>query len=167
MQIRPKGLAASLILVGSSALAQLFSQGADWRGSVVPPPPAFDVKRLIKVPAPTGSSLTFGIDPSTLTTTPEGIVRYVIVATSPGGGQNVMYEGIRCSTGQHRVYARYNAPGGWTVLSDSDWQPMYSSAASRHALALSEAGACRDRAVNRSASYIVRTLKSELPGGYD
>ena len=78
-----------------------------------------------------------------------------------------MYEGIRCSAGQHRVYARHNATGGWSVLSGSEWQPMYGSAASRHALALSLAGVCKDRAVNRSASNIVRTLKSEQPGGFD
>jgi hypothetical protein len=75
--------------------------------------------------------------------------------------------GIRCSAGQHRVYARHNATGGWSVLSGSEWQPMYGSAASRHALALSLAGVCKDRAVNRSASNIVRTLKSEQPGGFD
>ena len=160
-------LAASVLLAGSASFGQLFPQNPDWRESDIPPPPAFDLNRLIKVPAPQGSSLKYGIDPSTLTTTPEGIVRYVIVASSADGGQNVMYEGIRCSTAQHRVYARYSAATGWTVLPESDWKPLYNAAASRHAVTLSEAGVCKDRAVNRSASYIVRTLKSELPGGYD
>ena len=163
----PKCLAISMLLASSAALGQLFPQSPDWRESDVPPPPAFDLNRLIKVPAPQGSSLKYGIDPSTVTTTPEGIVRYVIVASSADGGQNVMYEGIRCSTAQHRVYARYNAAKGWTVLPESDWKPLYNAAASRHAMTLSEAGVCKDRAVNRSASYIVRALKAELPGGYD
>lgn len=156
-----------LLLVCGSVAAQLFPQNPDWRESDVPPPPSFDVNRLIRIPAPPGSSLTFGVDPATLTTTPEGIVRYVMIASSPDGGHNVMYEGIRCSTGQHRVYARYSAPTGWTVLPDSDWRPLYNSAASRHALSLAQAGVCKDRAVNGSARYIVLSLKSAQPGGYD
>jgi hypothetical protein len=167
MQARSAALCSTLLLGFGLAMAQMLPESPDWRESDVPPPPAFDVKRLIRVPGPAGSSLKFGIDPSTLAVTPEGVARYVIVASSADGGQNVMYEGIRCSTGQHRVYARYNAPEGWSVLNGSEWQPMYGSAGSRHALALSLAGVCKDRAVNRSAANIVRTLKSEQPGGFD
>ena len=167
MQARSHAMCLTLLLCSGLATAQLLPVSPDWRESEVPPPPAFDVKRLIRVPGPDGSSLKYGIDPATLSVTPEGVVRYVIVASSADGGQNVMYEGIRCSAGQHRVYARHNATGGWSVLSGSEWLPMYGSAASRHALALSLAGVCKDRAVNRSASNIVRTLKSEQPGGFD
>ena len=166
MQALKVGLAACLLGSGL-VMAQLLPESPDWRESEVPPPPAFDLKRLIRVPGPDGSSLKFGIDPETVAVTPEGIVRYVIVASSPDGGRNVMYEGIRCSTGQYRLYARHNESGGWTALKESEWQPLYGSAASRHALTLSLAGVCKDRAVNRSAANIVRTLKSELPGGYD
>jgi hypothetical protein len=162
-----KTLCLSLVLACAGAAAQLMPEDPNWRESAVPAPPAFDLKRLIRVESPKGSSLTFGIDPATLSVTPEGIVRYVIAATSGDGGQNVMYEGIRCSTGQYRVYARYSPTTGWSPLQEGDWQSLYGSAATRHALTLSLAGVCRDRAVNRSATNIVRTLKAELPGGYD
>jgi hypothetical protein len=166
MQALKVGLAACLLGSGL-VMAQLLPESPDWRESEVPPPPAFDLKRLIRVPGPDGSSLKFGIDPETVAVTPEGIVRYVIVASSPDGGRNVMYEGIRCSAGQYRLYARHNESGGWTALKEGEWQPLYGSPASRHALTLSLAGVCKDRAVNRTAANIVRTLKSELPGGYD
>lgn len=162
-----KTLALCLLLACAGAGAQLLPDDPNWRESAVPAPPAFDLKRLIRVDSPAGSSLTFGIDPATLSMTPEGVVRYVIVATGRDGGQNIMYEGIRCSAAQHRVYARYNAAAGWSPLQDGDWQPLYGSAATRHALTLASAGVCKDRAVNRSAANIVRTLKGEQPGGYD
>ena len=162
-----KALGLSLLLVCAGAAAQLMPEDPNWRESAVPAPPAFDLKRLIRIDSPKGSSLTYGVDPATLSVTPEGIVRYVIAATSKDGGQNIMYEGIRCSTGQHRVYARYSANTGWSPLQEGDWHSLYGSAATRHALTLSLAGVCRDRAVNRSAANIVRTLKAELPGGYD
>jgi len=162
-----KTLVLALLLAGTSAIGQLMPDDPNWRESPVPPPPGFDVNRLIPLESPKGSTLNYGIDPATVTTTPEGIVRYVIVASSREGGQNVMYEGIRCSKAQHRVYARYNAKSGWSPVSDGDWQPLYGSAASRHAVTLAEAGACKDRAVNRSASTIVRTLRGEQPAGFD
>jgi hypothetical protein len=109
MQARSRAMCLTLLLCSRLATAQLLPDSPDWRESEVPPPPAFDVKRLIRVPGPDGSSLKYGIDPATLSVTPEGVVRYVIVASSADGGQNVMYEGIRCSAGQHRVYARHNA----------------------------------------------------------
>jgi len=156
-----------MLLACAGAGAQLMPDDPNWRESAVPAPPAFDLKRLIRVDSPTGSSLNFGIDPATLSTTPEGVVRYVIVATGKDGGQNIMYEGIRCSAGQHRVYARYHAATGWSPLQEGDWQPLYGSAATRHAVTLSLAGLCKDRAVNRSVDTIVRTLKGEQPAGYD
>ena len=162
-----KTLALTILLAVTGATAQLLPEDPNWRESAVPPPPAFDLKRFIRVDGPAGSSLTYSIDPTTLVVTPESVVRYVIAATSKDGGLNVMYEGIRCSTAQHRVYARYNASSGWSPLQEGDWQSMFGSAATRHALTLSLAGVCRDRAVNRSAAYIVRTLKGEQPGGYD
>lgn len=162
-----KTLALSACLVCAGTSAQLLPEDPNWRESAVPPPPAFNLKNLIRVDSPQGSSLTFGIDPATLSVTPEGVVRYVIVATGKDGGQNIMYEGIRCSAGQHRVYARYNENAGWSPLQEGDWQPLYGSAATRHALTLSLAGVCKDRAVNRSAANIARTLKGEQPGGYD
>ncbi len=162
-----KTLALSAWLVCAGAAAQLLPEDPNWRESVVPPPPAFDLKRFIRVDSPAGSSLSYGIDPVTLSVTPESVVRYVIAATSKDGGQNVMYEGIRCATGQHRVYARYNPISGWSPLQEGDWQSLYGSAATRHALTLALAGVCKDRAVNRSAANIVRTLKGEQPGGYD
>jgi hypothetical protein len=162
-----KSLALSVWMVSVGAAAQLLPEDPNWRESAVPPPPAFDLNRLIRVDGPPGSSLTYGIDPVTLSVTPESVVRYVIAATSKDGGQNIMYEGIRCSTGQHRVYARYRTGAGWSPLQEGDWQSLYGSAATRHAQALSVAGLCKDRSVNRSAANIVRTLKGEQPGGYD
>jgi len=90
-----------------------------------------------------------------------------VVASSPGGAQNVMYEGIRCATAQHRIYARYNTDRGWSLMRDADWQPLSGSPAARHALGLAHAGACNGRAASRSVNEIVRTLKAERPPGYE
>lgn len=164
---RVRRLALGAMLVCVSASAQILEENPDWQESAVPPPPAFERTRLIRLESPPGSSLTFGVDPATLSVTPEGIVRYVVVASSPTGAQNVIYEGIRCSTAQTRVYARYSASGGWSQAADGDWRSLFGSAATRHALNLARAGVCTGKAAGQSASDIVRTLQSARPPGYD
>jgi hypothetical protein len=49
-------------------------------------------------------------------------VRYVLVARSPSGAQNVSYEAIRCPD-MHRVYAIADAGGKWSVR-PGEWQEI-------------------------------------------
>jgi CNP1-like family len=147
-----------LALTVTGACAQLPADNPDWTESEVPPPPAFDVKRLIPLDVPRASSLALGIDPATLTITRDGVVRYVVVASSPGGGMNVMYEGIRCTTAQYRVYARYHADSGWTPNGQAAWQSLYDPMPSKHPLNLARSGVCTGRAPNSSPADIVRAL---------
>ena len=56
MQARSHAMCLTLLLCSGLATAQLLPDSPDWRESEVPPPPAFDVKRLIRVPGPDGSS---------------------------------------------------------------------------------------------------------------
>ena len=46
----------------------------------------------------------FFIDAASLSVA-DGIVRYTLVARSPSGTENVSYEGMRCETGEVRIYA--------------------------------------------------------------
>lgn len=80
----------------------------EWKESEAPPPPAFDVGKLVTFDAPLSSSLIYGVDPASVSiSNSDSLVRYVMVATSASGARNVMYEGIRCATGEVKTYARY------------------------------------------------------------
>jgi hypothetical protein len=48
-------------------------------------------------------------------------VRYVLLARSPSGVDNVSFEGIRCPD-MYRVYAIRGARGNW-IQRSTDWQP--------------------------------------------
>ena len=158
---------AVVFLAAAAANAQIAPENPDWRESAVPPPPSFDPDHLIRLESPPGSSLNFGIDPATLSISPEGIVRYVVIAFRPGGARNVMYEGIRCATGQYRLYARYNAEGGWSMARDGDWQSLFESPAVRHALTFARAGACTGHSAGRSAEDIARALRAGRSPGQE
>jgi hypothetical protein len=99
-----------------------------------------------------------------LVITPDGIVRYVMVAKNASGSISAMYEGIRCSSGEVKTYARYSTSGRWSAVKDPQWQALNDNQPSRHALALARQGACDGRAMPASSvSDIVRALRSPAP----
>lgn len=152
--------AALLCLAASVAHAQLLDPDPNWTEDAVPPPPAFDVRRTLPIEMPVFMALKFGVDPGTLTITQGSVVRYVMVATSDTGVVNAMYEGIRCTTGEVKTYARYNAGSGWTAVRNSEWRDMRARMPSHHAAEFARQGACQGRAAPQTVDDIVRSLRA-------
>ena len=86
--------------------------------------------------------------------------RKAMVATSASGARNVMYEGIRCATGEFKTYARYSADGKWTQVSNPEWRSMFGNMPSKHPLRLAQAGACDNAAPAASVKDMLRRLKN-------
>jgi hypothetical protein len=158
---------ASLFLmalnVAGSAQAQSYvlEDPADWKEIETPPPPAFDVKKLITFEVSPNSQLVYGVDPAALSISQkDGIVRYVMVASNASGARNVMYEGIRCSTGEFKTYARQSSDGKWTHVSNPEWRSLFENMPSKHALRFARAGACDSAAPATSVDVLVSRLKN-------
>jgi hypothetical protein len=126
-----------------------------------PPPAPLRLDRLIPIDIP-GSTLRFGVDPASVVLTSDGIVRYVVVATSGSGAVNAFYEGIRCTTAETRVYARHNPDSGWVPVKDGQWRSLHETRPSHHSLAIARNGACLGAAPNQSAAQIVRDLGGDV-----
>lgn len=144
-----------------TAGAQTSVEALDWQEGEVPPPPVFDAGKLLNFDVSSGSSLVYGVDPATLSIGKDGIVRYVLVATSASGARNVLYEGLRCSTGEFRTYARYTPEGVWRDVDNAQWRSMFGNMPSRHALKFARVGACNNSAPASSVGEIVRQLKTQ------
>jgi hypothetical protein len=141
-------------------LFQLVPLDPDWKETDVPPPPAFNPDQLISLEMPPYMSLKFGIDPSTIKLTDDGIVRYVVVAANrDGGGFNAFYEGMRCTTAEYKSYARFGDDGTWKTISNSEWKRL-GAQNSRYTQVLASQGLCRDRAPRISVEDIIRALKA-------
>ena len=145
----------ALVLAGG-ARAQLTAPDPDWREVTTAPPP-LRTEGLIRIDLPL-SNLRFGVDPASVSLGSDGVVRYVVVATSDTGTVNAFYEGIRCSTAQVRLYARHNPESGWVMQNDAEWRSLHESLPSRHSLVLARTGVCAGGAPNRSAAQMVRDL---------
>jgi hypothetical protein len=152
-------LALALCSAAIAAWAQPAFEDPDWKELDAPPPPALRTQGLVPVEVQ-GTSMRFGVDPASVTVGADGIVRYVVVATSPGGTTNGIYEGIRCASGDVKVYARHNPDSGWVPAKNSDWQPLQSVAHSRYSLNVARNGVCLGRSPNGPAVQIVRDLRA-------
>lgn len=154
------GALACAALFCSTAQAQfrLTEPNENWTEDEVPAPPAFKTNKLIKVEGPISSSLSFGIDPDTLSIGKDQVVRYVLVMQGPAA-TTVVYEGLRCSTGEKRVYARRNGDSDWETVKEG-WMPLNQSSATRYALNMARDGVCIGTATNNSVRDIVRDLQS-------
>jgi hypothetical protein len=153
--------ALGLMVAAFGAAAQLAVPDPDWKELEAPPPPVLRTADLIALEV-RGSTLRFGVDPQSVALGTDGIVRYVVVATSTTGTVNAIYEGLRCGTGEVKVYARHNPDSGWVPARGADWQPLREGPHARYSLLIARTGACVGDAPNRNAQQIVRDLRAPV-----
>ncbi len=148
------------LLMTSMAHAQILSDPADWKETDVPPPPSYDMNKLLTFEVTRSSPLVYGVDPASFSISQsDGIVRYVVVATSAGGAKNVIYEGLRCATGEVRTYARAKPDGTWVPVANSEWKSAFDLSLPRHSLRFAKIAACQNAAPVSSVAELVRRLK--------
>lgn len=150
-------LALSIGLASLQAMAQA-GPSTERAPAEVPLPAPLKIDRLIPLEM-RNTSLRFGIVPESVTIDPDGVVRYVVVARSPGGAVNAMHEGLRCGTADVITYARHNPDTGWVAARDPQWQDLQATSATRHSLLIARTGACREHAPNGPAANILRDLQ--------
>lgn len=134
-----------------------------WTEVQVTPPAVFSVDKLQTFEVTRDSSLTYGIDPNTLSVDADGVVRYVLVARSGRGALNVLYQGLRCATAEVKTYGRWDNRASWNTDSKDSWEQLSFSGFTRPAMVLARAGICEGRTVNGNAQNILRTLKNGRP----
>lgn len=155
---RPLWMGA-LVLGATLGQAQSPLDDPDWVESEAPAAPAFDPDRVLPLDMPPYVSLKFGVDPATLSISPDGIVRYVVVARSDSGSVTAFYEGILCAKGEVKSYARTQSDGQWRMVTKPQWRALNDNQPSRHAWVFARQGACNGSTAASSVADIVRALK--------
>jgi hypothetical protein len=156
----------SALLHGGSAGAQAqFEQDFDdttkpWQEIAVQLPAMPNRATLVRVYVSPTATQTFSVAPETVSVGSDDVVRYVLVARSESGADNTSYEGLRCTSLEHKSYAFGHADGSWTRSRRTDWVPISGSGANRQHAALAESYFCDGHMVAGQASDIVKRLKS-------
>lgn len=162
LEFKSKRAAMACALLAAAFCLPAHADDEEWQEADAPPPPAWSSEKLIPIDMPIRSNLVYGIDPSTLSIGADEVIRYVVVAYSPGGTVNAFYEGLRCNGGQVKTYARTTTPDKWNVVATPVWRDLdHLQAATRHSLALARQGACDGRLVGaRTPEGIIRRLQT-------
>jgi hypothetical protein len=101
----------------------LLDTAATSAANVVKPPALPRAENLTEVYISATSTFKYFVDRSSLYVDyKQKEIRYVLLARSPSGVENVSYEAIKCPD-MHRIYAVGAAGGKW-VTRGSDWQQI-------------------------------------------
>jgi len=98
-------------------------EGEAWKEEDLPLPQLPSDEDLLQVEVESASANKDFIDRKTLQVGKDGISRVTMVTRHKSGSQTVTREGIRCKTGQYRIYAIANG-GQWSVPKASVWRDI-------------------------------------------
>ena len=145
----------------ASALWAVDDEPDTWTEAAVSLPTGLHTERLANFVLDQRSTMQLGIDRDSVSVDPDGVVRYVFVARSTSGAVNAVYEGLRCKTGEVKVYGRWDpSNSNWRAHASDGWERLEPRGATRRALQMAQAGICDGRAPQRSPRLIVDALQN-------
>jgi hypothetical protein len=155
-----RGGLVALAFVSTPMLAGLLVDAdPDWKEAAVemPAPPQADGLRSFDVGS--SSPNAFFVDEQSVSVGEDRVVRYTLVVRTPGGAENVTFEGIRCATGERRIYASGRKDGSWVAMKSSEWQPIGDNTYNRPRAALAYDYFCDGPAAPRDRKHALQLLQ--------
>ena len=114
-----------------AALATRFEADFDeeiksWKEIQSQLPPYPQSKDLVLMEGGRAGSHNFYVDTTSISLGEDGVTRYTAVLKASGGATNVTFEGIRCETREHKLYAVGRADGTWVRARNPKWERIVS-----------------------------------------
>lgn len=156
------GLAALALISGSVSGGLLLEADPDWQEAEVTMPPPPEEARLRAFFVSSGSPNSFFVDEGSVSVGEDRVVRYTLVIRTPGGAENITFEGLRCETGERRIYASGRRNGEWTPMKNSTWQRISDNTYNRPHAALAHEHFCDGPAPPRDLAHALRLLRNPL-----
>ncbi len=105
-----------------------FDDTARWEELQHQLPPWPKAESHIPINLDARSSNRFFVDYTSVSAGSDGVVRYSMVIKSPSGAETISFEGMRCTTGERKLYAfgRSDGKGGgtWSRNRYARWEPI-------------------------------------------
>lgn len=87
--------------------------------------PAFPAsKNLIPFEASPVTRNQHFVDATSISVGKDAVLRYTVVIEAPSGAKNISFEGMRCDTGERRLYAYGHSDGTWSLARSPTWQEI-------------------------------------------
>ncbi len=141
-------------------------QGENWVEAQVTPPAYPTDRALVAVDiGRPGDAYRYLIDTSSVSVGSDGVTRYAVLLTTEGGGENVLYEGIRCQTNSAKRYA-YGTAGAFRSLESSDWDLITQDGPRAYQFTLARGYLCTRRSLPYDAAMAVSRLRQGGAPGF-
>ncbi|MDP2433004.1 MAG: CNP1-like family protein [Pseudomonadota bacterium] len=104
-----------------------FDDTAKWNEVQHQLPPYPKPENFIPITLGARSSNQFFVDYASVSAGDDGVVRYGMVVRSPSGAETVSFEGMRCTTGERKLYAfghKTDKGGEWSRNRYAKWEPI-------------------------------------------
>ena len=134
-----------------------------WQEIAVQLPAAPQARDLLPFYVSATATQSFAIDAKSLSTGSDGVVRYTLIAESPGGAKNITYEGIRCGSFERKIYAMGQPDGNWSRSRRNQWERIAQNAANRHHSVLAREYFCENSAVAGTAQQMRERIRQQEP----
>lgn len=110
---------------------------AAWKESDLQLPPYPKPENLLEFEVLGAGNFSFYVDAESITIGSDDVVRYVSLARSRTGVESVSFDGLRCATVSHRVYATGRAADKtWSIVRGGEWKKLSLGAPGRQHLVL-------------------------------
>lgn len=161
-------IAALLGVIGAAQSQSRIDEDFDdeykpWQEVAVQLPAAPRAADLLPFYVSATATQSFAIDAKSLSAGPDGVVRYTLVADSPGGAKNITYEGIRCSSFEKKIYAIGHPDGNWSRSRRNQWERIAQNAANRQHAVLAKEYFCENAAVAGTAQHMRERIRLQQP----
>ncbi len=122
-------------------------------------PPYPKAENLIPFNVSSATRNRFFIDAASISAGDDKVVRYTVVIEAAGGAQNVSFEGIRCDSGERRIYAYGHPDSTWSKARNAEWAPIEFRSLLSYQKALYEDHFCRNGLRVKDAAQAVDSLR--------
>jgi len=101
--------------------------------------PAFPKKEsLIPFKVGSVSDTQYFIDGESISVGSDEVIRYSLVVVSSAGAQSISFEGMRCVTGERRVYAFGRSDNTWSKARSNKWTQLRGGSNQHHVALFSD-----------------------------
>ncbi len=122
-------------------------------------PPYPKAENLVEFNVSSATRHKHFVDTASISVGEDKVVRYAVVIEAAGGAKNVSFEGMRCETGERRLYAYGHPDGTWSKARNSNWEDIKFRSLLSYHKALYEYFFCPDGINVPDAKEAVRNLR--------
>ena len=120
---------------------------------------------LLQFDPSAANSNRFFVDADSISIDDDGTVRYTLVVKTPGGGENISYEAIRCETTELKAFAFGRRDGTWSNARAPAWRKIRYQDVNRQHGVLYAHYFCPDGAPIASVKDAINRFKYGVPYG--